>query len=144
MTYLRALAREIRAQVDPRHLPDGDTTLLFDLYALLALVRGQGTTASDVHDAWVTWMLSLNRNHEAMVPYSELTVDVQDEDDPYVDAIRATAARLPAYAASKPKPAGQGAAHALRTCPHGMERTNCAHCSAGRFLPPVKLRRHGR
>lgn len=27
-------------------------------------------------------------------------------------------------------------------CPHGMETRDCAHCNPGRYLPPVKMRRH--
>ncbi len=41
--------------------------------------------------------------------------------------------------ASRPEPIAGGADGPM--CPHGMSRSNCAHCRPGRFLPPIKLRK---
>ena len=38
----------------------GDTTLLFCVYALLALAKGERTVLEDVRDAWAVWMSAQN------------------------------------------------------------------------------------
>ena len=74
-------------------LPSGDTDLLFDLYAAVALIRGVDTTRRDVHDAWVAWMLAEGEQHPSMVPFEDLPPEVQAEDEPFVRAIRTVASR---------------------------------------------------
>ena len=64
---------------------------LLRLYALLVLVRGQDTSREDVHDAWALWRDVTRPDHPSLVPFSELTLDVQALDDKYVDAIRVAA-----------------------------------------------------
>jgi hypothetical protein len=91
MNYLRPIANRIRDRVPRQMLPDGDATLLFDLYAALALSRGTQTNERDVHDAWVIWMISKAEDHPAMVPYERLERARQREDRPYVEAIREVA-----------------------------------------------------
>jgi hypothetical protein len=88
VTYIRDLAEQIRDNLDPALLPEGDTSLLFDLYALVGTIRGQETSSSDVHDAWVIWMMSRSEVHEAMVPYENLPQETQEKDEPYAEAIR--------------------------------------------------------
>ena len=88
MNYLDALAGRIRDEVPPDLLPDEDTTDLFRTYAVLALALGPRVQPSDVHNAWVAWMLALHPDHPSLEPYGELPADVQRQDAPFVDAIR--------------------------------------------------------
>ena len=65
MTYLDETADAIRASV-----PDGvdvppDARDLFLAYAVLLRAKGPAVTASDVHDAWVAWMLTRDGEHPA-------------------------------------------------------------------------------
>jgi hypothetical protein len=92
MTYLDAVARQIRSAAKEDALPDEDTSSLFLSYAVLLLAKGEHVTREDVHNAWVAWMESKGENHESMVPFDELPLATQSEDSPYVLAIK-TAAR---------------------------------------------------
>lgn len=94
MIYLREIAERIRAAVPPHLVADEDTTLLFDMYAALALSSGPNTTGREVHDAWVVWMLAQSRHHPAMVPYDQLPPETQQADEPFTQAIRKTAQGL--------------------------------------------------
>ena len=93
MTYLDALADEIRGAVSPDALPDEDTSSLFRIYAVLLMAKGQEVTCEDVHNAWVAWMLDKGRSHESMIPFATLPAETKDEDSPFVLAIRAIARR---------------------------------------------------
>lgn len=91
MSYVDELAGEIRSSVTPELVPAGDTGPLFRMYAVLALAKGEGVGVEDVHDAWVAWMSGTDPHHRSLIPFSELSLDVQCADRPYVDAIRAVA-----------------------------------------------------
>jgi hypothetical protein len=78
-----ALARKIDVEDD-----------LLDLYTLLVLVSGTRTKLSDVHDAWATWRTKTKPDHDSLVPFSDLSADVQERDRKYVDAIRQTAEEI--------------------------------------------------
>lgn len=93
MTYLDALAADIRNAVPPEALPDADTAGLFRLYAVLLLAKGEAVTSKDVHNAWVTWMQGKGEVHESMVPYDELPLSTRDEDSVFVAAIRLVSRR---------------------------------------------------
>lgn len=93
MTYLEDLAAEIEAEARPNEAADPSMRMLFLLYAVLALSKGVSTSAPDVHDAWVAWMLGQGRGHRSNVPYADLSPRVQHEDDPFVEAIRRVARR---------------------------------------------------
>jgi hypothetical protein len=71
-------------------LPGEDAALL-TLYALLALTKGTDATLNDVHDAWSLWRMSTRPDHPSLVPFSELSVAVQELDRPYMDAIHRAA-----------------------------------------------------
>jgi hypothetical protein len=101
MTYLDALADEIRRAVVPDALPDEDTSSLFRIYAVLLLAKGQEVTRRDVHNAWVAWMLGKGQSHESMIPFATLPAETKDEDSPFVLAIR-TVARRRALSESEP------------------------------------------
>lgn len=73
-------------------LPDLDP-VLSALYALLALTKGTDTTLEDVHDAWAVWTATVRGrpDHPALVPFSELAIDVQELDRKYMTGIHAAA-----------------------------------------------------
>lgn len=85
-------AQEVLDELAER-LPDCDTPLL-ELYALLALVRGGGTTLENVHDAWAIWRNRTRPDHPSLVPFIKLAPDVRELDRKYADAIREAAAEL--------------------------------------------------
>ena len=51
----------------------------------------ESVTAADVHNAWAAWMASKDGDHEALVPFHELSRATIDEDQSFVAAIRAVA-----------------------------------------------------
>lgn len=72
---------------------------LQDVYALLVLVKGQDVTLKDVHDAWAvninkTWDHGTYGNHFSLIPFDELSEEVQNKDQKFVDAIKETAKAL--------------------------------------------------
>jgi hypothetical protein len=89
MTYVAVLAKKIRDQVPPELLPDGDLDLLFSMYALLGLAKGESVREEDVHNAWVAWMTHQGKAHSALRPYRDLPAETRRQDDPFVEAIRA-------------------------------------------------------
>jgi hypothetical protein len=93
MTYLDALADEIRGAVAADALPAEDTSSLFLIYAVLLLAKGEEVTPEDVHNAWVAWMLDRGESHESMVPFAELSAETQAEDSPFMVAVRTVARR---------------------------------------------------
>lgn len=89
MSYVNEMAEAIRSELPMHLVPDEDADLLFRLYALLALTKGERVSAEDVHDAWTTWMSQRGEIHESMVPFEHLAEPVKRQDDPFVAAIRA-------------------------------------------------------
>ncbi len=94
MTYLDAVAEEIRGAVPAGVLPDEDMSDLFRMYAVLMLAKGEAVTREDVHNAWVAWKESTGEEHESMVPFADLPLGTQGEDSPFVLAIRSVARKL--------------------------------------------------
>ena len=72
---------------------------LVRLYALLALVKGEDVTLEDVHDAWAMDMNFNEKNppycyghdHKSIVPFDQLSVETQERDREYVEAIKEVA-----------------------------------------------------
>jgi hypothetical protein len=93
VNYLGKLAEEVKNEIPPNLLPNGDTETLFLLYATLVRVKGNHVTASDVHDSWSAWMMIQGQTHSLLVPFSALSSDAQDQDAPFVEAIRRVARR---------------------------------------------------
>jgi hypothetical protein len=89
--YLDELAIAIYHEISPEALPDKDTSLLFRLYAVLARAKGEAVTREDVHDAWVVWMLQRDPGHRSIRPFKQLDTRTQQEDEPFVEAIRKVA-----------------------------------------------------
>ena len=88
MNYLDEIADAIRRAAQPEALPDDETTDLFRLYAVLLLAKGSAVTCADVHNAWVAWMISKGECHPSLVPFEKLDAKKQEEDAPFVEAIR--------------------------------------------------------
>lgn len=81
MNYIYDITEDILSE-----LPDLNYNLA-QLYALLVLVQGVNTTLEDVHDAWAVWTQNSRPDHKSLVPFKELTSEVQELDRKYRDAI---------------------------------------------------------
>jgi hypothetical protein len=92
VTYIGALADEIRAEV-PADIQPEDSDVLFLMYAVLLLAKGTDVLPADVHNAWAAWMSTRDEGHESLVPYEELSGPAKAEDNPFVTAIRRVAQR---------------------------------------------------
>lgn len=91
MNYLDSLADQIRQELDPDLRPEARGAELFRLYALLVLVAGQQCTLENVHDAWSTWTAAEDPEHEALIPFGQLSREAQLKDTPYLSAIHRVA-----------------------------------------------------
>lgn len=67
---------------------------LLDLYTLLVLTQGVLCDSEAVHDAWSVWTNNSAPQHQSLVPFSQLTPEIQAYDDVYRDAIRQAARRM--------------------------------------------------
>jgi hypothetical protein len=94
MNYIDALALKVYNTAYGNDPEDGEDITLYRIYALLALTVGEDVTAEHVHDAWSVWRAETKPDHKSLIPFAELTPDVQALDDKYVDAIRAVAAGM--------------------------------------------------
>ncbi|HEY1345702.1 MAG TPA: hypothetical protein VGF54_11985 [Streptosporangiaceae bacterium] len=94
MTYLDKLAAEIQRSISPDLLPQGNTRLLFRLYAVLALAKGRAVSAADVHNVWAAWVLEQDPAHPSVKPFEQLDVETQASDEPFAQAIRRVAERF--------------------------------------------------
>lgn len=74
-------------------LPDCPEGLL-PFYVLLTLVKGDGTTPRDVHDAWAAWKAPVEPDHRYLVPFTDLPPEIQEYDHPPAAAIWVAAERL--------------------------------------------------
>jgi len=72
--------------------PNAKDIALYRLYAVLSFAKGSETTAEDVHDAWSAWAVVDRPDHRSAVPFDQLTPEVQQMDDLYVNAIHQTSA----------------------------------------------------
>jgi hypothetical protein len=88
MTYIQH-ALKVLNQASPGLDPD-----LAQLYVLLALTRGTRTTLRDVHDAWAVWRNNTRPDHPSLMPFDQLTREVQELDRPYMQAIHKTARQV--------------------------------------------------
>ena len=96
MNYIDEIAQAIRARVDPGYrLPETEIERLFRMYAVLALVKGIGATAKDVHDAWSAWECDRKPQAPSIVPFAQLPAETQRLDEPLVAAIHAAVRECP-------------------------------------------------
>lgn len=61
---------------------------LLDLYTLLLLTKGLKVTEKDVHEAWAIYTNQINSRHKSLIPFEDLTKEVQNLDTPYTEAIK--------------------------------------------------------
>lgn len=87
MNYIQAAKEVLRLKID---VEEG----LLDLYTLLVFTRGETTTLEDVHDAWAIWRNNSKPDHKSLIPFSELTLEVQYLDVEYARAIQETSFEL--------------------------------------------------
>lgn len=86
-------AQRVGQAIPNELLPEENPDLLFRIYAVLLLAKGTGVSPEDVHNAWVAWMMTLVKQHDALVPFARLSPATRAEDDPFVEAIRRVALR---------------------------------------------------
>ncbi len=72
---------------DLAKLLPGCDGMLLNLYAVLAMTRGVNTSLEDVHDAWAIWQNLSDPQHRSLVPFDQLTAEVQELDRKYMGAI---------------------------------------------------------
>lgn len=89
--YLDELAAAIRAGIPPSRIPDGSADELFRIYAVLLRAKGGSVTESDVHDAWSAWMVEREADHDALLPYEQLTDRIRSQDSVFAVAIQRVA-----------------------------------------------------
>lgn len=94
MNYLDLLAAEIQRAADPEAKPPDDDLPLYRLYAVLLLAKGNNVTAEDVHNAWAAWASEHEPQSRHLLPFKELSLQVQKKDQSYVDAIHEVANRM--------------------------------------------------
>jgi hypothetical protein len=92
--YLDEIAALIRSHIPESRMPSGNAEELLRAYAVLARAKGTSVTQSDVHDAWSAWMANRNGEHESLVEYELLPVEVQLADAVFTAAIRRAAEEL--------------------------------------------------
>lgn len=66
---------------------------LLDLYVLLAFTLGDKVELIDVHDAWAIDKNKKMPDHRSLIPFDDLTVEVQNLDEKYCQAIKTIARR---------------------------------------------------
>lgn len=93
MNYIDSLARQIEQELLPEQRPDDYSAELYRLYGLLVLLKGDSCTLENVHDAWSVWMSPQQPTHRALIPFSNLTKEQQEQDRPYLEAIQQVALR---------------------------------------------------
>lgn len=97
MNYIDSVAQEISKVVEgpvDYAIPSNWNFPLYRIYAVLLLAKGEGVTAEDVHNAWAAWTSEDRPEHHSLVPFSQLTEEVQHLDDPYVEAIHKVAQKV--------------------------------------------------
>jgi len=64
-----------------------DYSDLLGVYAILVLVVGVNCTNEHIHDAWSVWQTKSEPKHRSLIPFAELTEEVQELDSEYRDAV---------------------------------------------------------
>lgn len=82
MNYVETIRKGIAEQ-----MPDADTKLI-DLYALLGVVFGSAVNEEDVHNAWSVWQNEKDGTHRSLIPFDDLSADIQALYTKYVEIIR--------------------------------------------------------
>lgn len=91
MNYVQKFKSRLKEE-----LPNCDSSLL-DLYTLLGLTVGKDVDNRDVHDAWSIWKNPVQADHRSLIPFNELSKEVQELDTKYTVAIRKVAREILGY-----------------------------------------------
>lgn len=71
--------------------------VLFSCYLSLACTSastGTPITNEEIHDAWAIWKNTVDNTHTSIIPYIQLSIEIQELDAPYTDAINRAADRF--------------------------------------------------
>lgn len=93
-SYLDQIAAEIRRTADPDAAFPNEDLPLYRIYAVLLLVKGHDVTAEDVHNAWAAWASEHEPENRNLLPFKELSLNVQRKDELYVEVIHQVAERI--------------------------------------------------
>lgn len=85
MSYISEITDNLSKEL-PNCAPE-----LIDLYVLLVFTLGEFTRLEDVHDAWSIWQSRTKPEHRSIIPFNELSFDVQELDRKYMEAIHKVA-----------------------------------------------------
>ena len=83
MNYIQKAKEELSKKIDVENE-------LLNLYTLLVFSKAGEATLEDIHDAWSIWRNETKPDHKSLVPFSELTLEVQEMDREYTEAINST------------------------------------------------------
>jgi hypothetical protein len=86
MNYVQKFKEALGAEFGRCGL-DVDDDLL-ELYTLLGMMLGVNVRLRDVHEAWAVWRNRTNPQHKSLIPFDDLSKEVQDLDLPYCRVIR--------------------------------------------------------
>ena len=84
---------EILKQELSEELPE---VLFFNYLSLACASASTGTpiTNEEIHDAWSIWKNTVDNTHASIIPYNQLSIEIQELDAPYTDAINRAADRI--------------------------------------------------
>lgn len=86
-SYLDEISTEIRRTAEPEAVENEEDLLLYRVYAVLLLAKGEKVSAEDVHNAWAVWACEHEPNSKSLIPFQELSPSAQSKDSVYVEAI---------------------------------------------------------
>jgi hypothetical protein len=80
INYIQLAENELEARLKMRGTPyEG----LLQVYALLVFVVGERCTKRNIHDAWSSWQNLTQPEHRSLLPFDQLTKEVQRLDETY-------------------------------------------------------------
>ena len=86
MNYIEAIKQEL--------MEDGISDEYANVYTLLVLAKGTDTTMEDVHDACAILANPKRPDHKSLIPFWELSHEVQELDRKYMESIHRVARLL--------------------------------------------------
>ena len=90
MNYIDMIARMVyQLSSSPDSIMEQHEWPLYRIYAVLALAKGEETTAVDVHNAWAAWATEHRAFSKNIIPFHDLHPEIRAMDDEYVEAIHA-------------------------------------------------------
>jgi hypothetical protein len=75
-------------------MPRENADALLLRYAVLLRAKGANVSNSDIHDAWAAWIAARDPTHTALIPYENLSEQVQEQDRAFATAVRRAAEEL--------------------------------------------------